>query len=95
MKPYYTKLDDGSAILEFVSPDVRFGIGIELNHEESGWFYVTKDMSKNESGLLPPEFQSLLTKRAVDEAYCAANCIDDPEKVGWAFCPYCGKRLHH
>ena len=33
--------------------------------------------------------------RAVDEAYCAANCIDDPEKVGWAFCPYCGKRLHH
>ena len=49
MKPYYTKLEDGSAIVEWVSPDVRFGINIELNPEESGWFYVTKDFSKNEN----------------------------------------------
>lgn len=34
------------------------------------------------------------TPRAADEAYCAANCVDDPNKVGWLFCPYCGKRLH-
>lgn len=28
-----------------------------------------------------------------DEGYCAENCIDDPNKIGWVFCPYCGKRL--
>lgn len=28
-----------------------------------------------------------------DEGYCDANCIDDPNKIGWVFCPYCGKRL--
>ena len=32
-------------------------------------------------------------KRASDEAYCTENCIDDPNKIGWVFCPYCGKRL--
>lgn len=37
---------------------------------------------------------ALLTQRAADEAYCTANCVDDPNKVGWLFCPYCGKRLH-
>jgi len=28
-----------------------------------------------------------------DEAYCTDNCVNDPNKVGWLFCPYCGKRL--
>lgn len=76
MKAYYTKLDDGSVILEVISPDVRFGLSVELNPKESGWWYVEKDMSKNASGLLPSEFQRLLIQRT-------------------AFCPHCGKRLHH
>ena len=79
MKPYYTKLEDGSAIVEWVSPDVRFGINIELNPEESGWFFVTKDFSKNESGLLPPELQRLLTPLAPDSL--KAGDLSLPESV--------------
>lgn len=39
------------------------------------------------------EMETRPTKRAADEAYCTENCIDDPNKIGWVFCPYCGKRL--
>lgn len=91
MKPYYTKLEDGSAILEFISPDVRFGINIELNSDESGWFYVTKDFSKNESGLLPPEFQRLLTSRALDFAYCTCKVFIPSVESTLPICRSCGK----
>lgn len=71
MKAYYTKSDDGSAILEIISQDFRFGLGVELDPNESGWWYVEKDMSKCASGLLPPEFQRLLTPRTPDRLWLA------------------------
>ena len=66
MQPYFQKLPDGSILIEWVSPDARFCINIEPKVEESGWCYVTKDYSHLDSGLLPPEFLRLLTKRAAD-----------------------------
>jgi len=89
MKSYYTKQDDGSAILEVISPDVRFGLNIELNPKESGWWYVEKDMSKNSSGWLPPEFQRLLTPRALD-AGCSHAYSHGSQPADYIFCPWCG-----
>ncbi len=54
------------------------------------------ELSEREYAILHSGFHKLmrgLTPRAADEGYCEANCIDDPNKIGWVFCPYCGKRL--
>lgn len=60
MKPHFIKLEDGSILIEWIAPDVRFCINIEVNRSESGWCYVTKDGKENDSGYLPPDFLQLL-----------------------------------
>ena len=68
MKPYYTELENGSILIEWVAPDVRFCINIEVDPSESGWCFVTKDGTGSDSGYLPPEFVRLLTQRELDGA---------------------------
>ena len=63
MKPYYTELENGKIMIEWIASDVRFCINIEVDPSESGWCFVTKDGTQNYSGYLPPEFVRLLTKR--------------------------------
>jgi len=39
----YYECDDGSLAIEFVSNDFRIGICFEKDLEQSGWYYVDKD----------------------------------------------------
>jgi len=78
MKPYCTKQDDGSMLFEWVAPEARFCINIEVDPSESGWCFVTKDGTQNCSGYLPAEFLSLLTALPFSEPLPSA--LDEGER---------------
>ncbi|MBU0907744.1 MAG: hypothetical protein KKE05_06330 [Nanoarchaeota archaeon] len=54
MKPYVSRNDEGCIIFEWRDKDRRFGIAVEKELKESGWYYVDKDGTM-ESGELPAE----------------------------------------
>jgi len=97
MKPHYTELEDGSILIEWIAPDVRFCINIEVDPSESGWCFVTRDGTQNDCGYLPPEFMRLLTKYAPDVAeatYCPLESKHDTLAYNQhKYCNQCGQRL--
>ena len=44
-KPFVTELDDGTILIEFIKDDRRFGINLENDFSESGWYYASKEMA--------------------------------------------------
>jgi hypothetical protein len=51
MKPIIQLLDDGSILVEWIRQGERFGISLEKNPIESGWYHVSTN-GVNESGSL-------------------------------------------
>lgn len=70
MKPYLSRTDSGSVIIEWVSDEARFGINVEKDLKESGWFYVSKS-GVADCGELPDELRdalsSLIKPQTADE----------------------------
>ena len=54
-KPHIAYCEDGSILIEWLlSGSKRFGISIEREPSESGWYFVSQD-EEGECGELPPE----------------------------------------
>lgn len=54
MKAYVFHPDDGSTLYEWIDKDFRFGISVEIDPVETGWYFVHRDGTM-ESGKLPDE----------------------------------------
>ena len=52
MKPHVFKTEDGCVSLEWIDREHRFGITLEKDRKESGWYLVGK-CGVIESGVLP------------------------------------------
>jgi hypothetical protein len=63
MKPYVTHSEDGAINYEWIDDKFRFGICIDVKPEESSWFFISKDGSIREYGLLPDEMIKQLTPK--------------------------------
>ncbi len=53
MIPHINRLDDGSILIEWIDTNVRFGISIERDIKESGWFFVCPILNIMECGYFP------------------------------------------
>lgn len=62
MKPHIVFPEDGSVLIEWIEEGRRFGISLEPNIEESGWYYVSK--GEMEFGSLPEKLIDWLWDRA-------------------------------
>jgi hypothetical protein len=59
--PHIIYSEDGSILIEWVLPNhKRFGITIERDPSESGWYFVSRD-GDCEFGELPPEMVGCLS----------------------------------
>ncbi len=64
MKPVFIKCEDGSILIEWIHKNCRFGITLESNREESGWYFVSNDLiGITESGELPEQFLDLFKEK--------------------------------
>jgi S-formylglutathione hydrolase FrmB len=52
--PYAIQCDDGSISIEFISKTARFGITVENDPGESGWYFVSKS-GDHQFGTWPEE----------------------------------------
>jgi len=66
MKPYVIRLGDGSLLIEWISKRARFGISLEPDIADSGWYYVNKDGSAD-IGRLPFTLLEYLASESVQE----------------------------
>ena len=61
-KPYITEDDDGGINLEWISHNKRFGFFISQNIIDSGWWYVDREGSMDNSERFPKEIIDYLEK---------------------------------
>jgi hypothetical protein len=54
--------DDKSILIEWVKDDKRFGICIEYNIDDSGWYFVSKNIEESVVNALPEDFTKYLKK---------------------------------
>jgi hypothetical protein len=59
-RPTIVEFTDGSIVIEFIKNHKRFGISIETEGDESGWYYVTREESTGT--MLPPDMIEALKK---------------------------------